>query len=237
MANPAQILNTANEIAYLAGLFNWQMTDGSYINPSGNITSFHIISNNPIPASQYINGAINLYNLISGVSTIDNNKGLFNTNIIANGLNERIVRKYTLNRVPYANYDQPVDLGVGSQRITFRVVFAGTMYLTALQNVVKSLFANNVSGLGTLIHPFYQTIENVLPIEFGITYNYESLNCVVCEIIFLTSDISHLDSSSLNVSKLSTINKWYIGTQNAITSMLGTVTTLKSLNNNLLNNV
>jgi hypothetical protein len=230
-------INTANQLAYLAGLFNWQMVDGSYINPNKQITSFHIVDNfgySQIPIEQYAQGAISAYNLIAGPSTVNPNKGLFNTNLLANGLRERIMRKYTLNRVPYANYDQPVDLGVGSQRITFSVVFAGTMYLTALTNLVQSLFANETPGLGTLIHPFYNRIENVLPIEFGITYNYESLNCVVCELVFLTSDITHLNASSVSLNTNSTINKWYTGIQNSILSIGGTISAVNAIGSNTL---
>ncbi len=227
-------LSQINELAYLSGIFNWQMSNGSYVNPNGSITSFHVLDNVLVPIEQYIDGAISAYNLITGPSTTDSNRNLFNTNLIANGLHERIIRKYTLNRVPYANYDQPVDLGVGSQRIVFNVVFAGTMYLTALINLVQALFTNTKPGLGQLIHPFYGQIKNVLPIEFGITYNYESLNCAVCELVFLTSDITHLSASSLSLNTLSNISKWYIGIQNSILSIGGTISALNAIGSNVL---
>lgn len=227
-------LSTINNLAYLSGIFDWQMTDGSYTNPNGQTTSFHIINNQQAPIEQYVQGAISAYNLIAGPSLIDPNQGLFNTNLIANGLHERIVRKYTLNRVPYANYDQPVDLGVGSQKITFNVVLAGTMYLTALTNLVQSLFINDISGLGILSHPFYGEINNVLPIEFGISYNFESLNCAICELVFLTSDITHLSASSISSSILSTIGKYYTGVSNSITSIGGTISAVNAIGSNTL---
>lgn len=233
MANPIAILNEANELAYLAGIFNWQMLDGSYTNPNQTTVSFHVIDTSQAPIEQYISGAINTFNLIAGNSATDPNKGLFNTQLTSNALRENITRKYTLNRVPFANYDQPVDLGTGSQRISFSVLFVGTMYQTAMHNVVQSLFDNSSSGLGVLNHPFYGSIQNVLPIEFNIVYNYEMLNCVICEIIFLTSDITHLNPSSLQAQTLvSEISQWYIGIQNAILSIGGTISAAKSLSSN-----
>jgi len=231
------VLNTANELAYLAGLFNWQVEAGSYENPDGRTTSFHVITGNDIPLLQYAKGAINTFNLLTGADKVDPNKGLFNTNIIATGLGEKIVRKYAINRVPYSNSDQPVDLGTGSQRIVFKVVFAGTMYMTAFTNVAVSLFGNKTSGLGILNHPFYGEIEGVLPVEMSSAYTSESLNCVVCEIVFMTSDISHLNPSALKESKMATAQKWYIGVQNAITSIAGTVSAAKSLASNVVNGV
>lgn len=238
MANLGTQVSVINEIAQLAGLFNWQMTNASFTpNGSNTTVSFHVITNSVVPAEQYIAGAVNTYNLISPFfgQAGDPNTGLFNTTLSASGLDETIIRKYTLNRVPYANYDQPVDLGVGSQRILFRVIFAGTQYLNAFQNTVQSLFgsANNGDGLGTLVHPFYGTIKNCLPIRITNRYNNNSLNCVISELEFITSNITHLTSSTLSVGILSTIGKYFIGTQNAITSLGGSLSAVKAFGNNI----
>lgn len=230
MATALSLLNAANELAYLSGIFNWQMSDAKYITPDNKSTvSFHVVDALQVPAEQYIAGAVNAYDLVAGISSKDPNIRLFNTQMIAGGIRESISRKYTLNRVPFANYDQPVDLGVGSQKIVFNVLFAGTMYQTAMRNFVQYLFDNSVPGLGTLIHPFYDKILNVLPIEFNTIYNYESLNCVVCEVTFLTSDISHLDPTSIKTSISSQVSKYYIGIQNTITSLGGTISAASRL--------
>lgn len=234
MANVLTPLSTINDIAALAGLFNWQMTNGSYKNPNGVNTSFHMVENLQAPIESYIAGAINTYNLISGGSNDDPNQGLFNTGLISDSLHEDIMRKYAFNRVPYANYDQPVDLGVGGQHIVFNVIFFGTMYFTAFTNMVQSLFANKKPGLGTLFHPFYGQINNVLPIRLRSNYESKSLNCVICELTFLTSDISHLLASSVTASLVSVISKYFIGTENAIGSIGGITSTIQALGKNTI---
>jgi hypothetical protein len=224
MSNPLAALSTIDELAYLTGLFDWQMENGSYTNPNTQTVAFHVITNQQIPGEQYIEGAINIYEMLGGsFGSKDPNTSLFNTQLTSNALQENVLRKHTLNRVPFANYDQPVDLGVGSQRLVFNVVFAGTMYQTAMRNVVQVMFNNQVQGLGTLHHPFYGKIKNVLPISFNTKYDYTQLNVVICELTFLTSDITHLMPNALQTSILAEIGFWFIGIQNAVTSIGGTL--------------
>jgi len=235
MASVLSFLNAANEVAYLSGLFNWQMNNASYTTPDGQTTiSFHVINNAQIPATQYVAGAINSFNLISSLVSKDTNVSLFNTQLSATKINETISRKYTINRIPYANYDQLVDLGVGVQRITFNVLFVGTMYQTAYNSFIQALFNNNGTELGSLEHPFYGTIENVLPIEVANSYSYDSLNCVMCDVTFVTSDITHISPSSVKSSIVNTIGTYYVGIQNSITSLNALTTTLKTFNNQLV---
>ena len=92
----------------------------------------------------------------------------------------------------------------------FNVIFAGTMYQTALQNFLQCAFGAD-SGVGTLQHPFYNKVMNVLPVKFSNSYTFESLNCVVCEVVFMTSDLSHLVASVNNESISQTIQKGFIG--------------------------
>lgn len=241
MANILNALSTIDEIAYLAGIFNWQMSDASFTNNQGQSCSFHVLANaaipgiGEIPLEQYIGGEINTYNLITGPgSGNDPNLKMFNTFLNINGLQENIKRKYTVNRIPFANYDQPVNLGVGGQTINFNVVFCGTLYQTAWRNFAQVLFTNNNFGLGTLNHPFYNEINNVLPIEISSVYDYKQLNCVILQVAFVTSDLSHL-SAGLSASAVltQTIQEWFIGTQNAITSIGGTISSVQSISSNI----
>lgn len=224
-------LNTLNEAAYLAGLFGWQMENASYINAGGKKVSFHVIENFGVPIGQYIAGEINTYNLINNAVSgpgSDSNLGLFNTEVSSTGLTESITRKYALNKIPLANFDQLVDLGFGSQTITFRVLFCGTQYLTAHLNFIQCLFSTSVlnNNLGTLLHPFYPAIQNVLPVSYRNTFNPQKMNCVVGEVVFLTSDASHLNPASLPSSLSSKISEWYIGVQNSITSIASTASAI-----------
>lgn len=231
--SPLAIISAANQAAFELGIFNWQMQDASYTNPNGTKVSFHVIADYGIPAAQYIEGEINAFNLIAstagGIPGIDPNKLLFNTTLSATSLREGIRRKYVLNRVPFANYDQPVDLGIGSQSMNFHVVFSGTMYQSAMHNLVQCLFNNQKSGLGTLTHPFYGTVNNVLPISFEINYENSRLNCIVCDIEFLTSDISHLSPSNVNNTLLTEISTWAIAIENTILSLGGTISAVNAL--------
>lgn len=240
------VLNNVNEIAYLSGVFNWQIENASYTNPSGNATcSFHVIQNAGIPFAQFISGAINTYTLVSGKNPInqiksafgqgvnsDPNTDLFNSVVTSGNLKETISRKWAINKVPFANYDQLVDMGTGTQEMIFNVIFAGTMYQTALQNFLQCAFGAD-SGVGTLQHPFYNKVMNVLPVKFSNSYTFESLNCVVCEVVFMTSDLSHLVASVNNESISQTIQKGFIGVQSAITSIGGTISTLKTFGSQL----
>lgn len=232
MSNPLAQLNAINDAAYLAGLFNWQMNNATYTNPNGSKISFMVINNQGAPIEQFIQGAINGFNLVTGASAGDANLGLFNTSLSTLNLDEEFTRKFVLNRVPFANYDQPVDLGWGTQRQNFVVIFAGTMYQTALLNFIQVITNNDVAGLGTLLHPFYQTINNVLPINCRTRYKSDSLNCVICEITFLTSDLTHLNPLNITTSIVSTISKWYIGIQNSVSSIGGTIAAGRALSNN-----
>jgi len=233
MANTLGIINTANELAYLTGLFNWQMLDATYTTPDNKKTvSFNIVNNLGnfnVPLAQYVSGAVNAYNLVSSALgvTSDPNQNLFNTQMTSTGIIESINRKYVLNKIPFANYDQPVDMGTGSQKITFRIIFCGTMYLTALRNFQQYIFDNSVGSLGTLQHPFYGKINNVLPIDCRTTYDYASLNFVLCEASFLTSDLTHLSPSLIKNNATQIISTWYTGIQNTITSLIGTISTAK----------
>ena len=238
MANLGTQLSTLNEVAQLAGLFDWQMTNASFTpNGSNNTVSFHVVNNAQIPAERYIQGEINTYDLITNEFSIggDPNIGLFNTTLSAASIDETILRKYTLNRVPYANYDQPVDLGVGSQKIVFRVIFVGTQYIQGYQNAIQSLFgsANSANGLGILQHPFYGKIKNCLPIRCSNRFDYMHMNCIWSELEFLTSNITHLTAGNLSEGILATISKYFIGTQNAITSLGGSLAAITAFGNNI----
>ena len=231
-------INTLDTIAYLAGLFEWPVADGSYTNPDGSTVSFHVINNFGIPIAQYIAGEVNTFNLINGAlgnpaGITDPNKALFNTQSTATNLNETIQRKYTVNRIPFANYDQPVDLGVGGQEMEFTVVMSGTMYQTAMQNIVQCLFNNSKPGLGTLQHPFYTAIKKVLPISLKTSYIAKNMNFVLVTITFITSDLSHLNPSALKNSLSSEISTWFIGLSNAILSIGGTISAIKTLPNQI----
>lgn len=236
--NPIATLNTINEAAFLAGIFDWNVGQASYTNPDGSTVSFHVIKDFGAPIEQYIAGEVNTFNLVNnalgnpaGIS--DPNIGLFNTQLTSTQLTETIQRKYTVNRIPYANYDQPVDLGMGGQEMNFTVLFAGTMYQTAMLNIIQCLFNNTIAGLGTLVHPFYQKVMRVLPVTFRMAYTYQSLNFVLCNITFVTSDLSHLNPSALKNNLAAEIGQWYIGIQNAILSMGGTVAALNSTINQI----
>ena len=227
------VINTANEIAYLAGIFNWQIEGGSYTNPNSTATvSFHVINNFGIPIGQYLAGAVNTFNLITDTLGVnkqkDPNLNLFNTQIVSGNIKENITRKYAVNRIPFANYDQLVDLGTGNQKMSIGIIFSGTMYKTAYQNFIQCAFGSE-SGLGTLNHPFYKKVLNVLPIEFTTTFSYETLSCVICELTVLTSDLTHLVPNAQSEGTLATIQKYYIGAQNAITSIGGTISSAKAL--------
>ena len=238
MASELSILNSANELAYLSGLFNWQIDDAKYTTPSGNTISFNIISSSKYPIAQYLQGAINTFNLATskaGVSFSDDpNVGLFNTTMSSSSINESITRKYVLYQVPFANYDIPTDLGVGGQEIKFNIIFTGTMYLTAFNNFVQYIFDNSIAGLGSLTHPVYNKINNVLPIKITNEYKFDKLNCVVVEIMFITSDITHLDPNSITNNILQEISTYYVGTQNAITSLAGIINTIPTLGNQII---
>lgn len=241
MASALGIVNTANEISYLAGIFNWDVQDAKYTTPDGALTvSFNIvttIAGSQIPLSQYANGAINAVNLVgelAGVKQKDPNTGLFNTQMSSTDIKEGITRKYMLNRVPFANYDQLVDMGMGSQKITFKVIFCGTMYQTALRNFENAIFKNSQNTttsikLGTLQHPFYGQIKNVLCTSCNTVYEYSSLNYVICEVTFLTSDLTHLDPNLIKTNWQQTIGKYYVGTQNSIASITGTISSAQTL--------
>lgn len=231
MASALSFLNSVNEIAFLSGIFDWEMSDGKYTTPDKSLTvSFHIVTiGSSVPITQYIQGAINTFSL-SDVA--DPNQGLFNTQSATSQIRESIARKYAINRVPFSNADQLVDIGTGSQRMTFNVLFAGTMYQTAMRNFIQAIFntstASTGSTLGTLQHPFYNTINNVLPIKFDTVYEHTSLNFVACEITFLTSDLTHLSPAQLSLSPAQIISSAYTGTQAALTAINTTITTLQS---------
>lgn len=232
MTNPVAFLSNADEVAYLSGIFNWEMSNGSYIPPSGTLgiakpVSFHVVNNLQIPVEQYAAGAVNTFNLLTPTGA-DPNAKLFNTLLSTESIREGIQRKYVINRIPFANYDQPVDLGTGGQRIVFNVIIAGTQYLTAMKNLVQAIFNNSQSGLGTLIHPIYNKITNVLPIEFNPMYEATKLNCVICQMVFQTSDLKHL-APSLTPNPTAILQEAFIATQNTVTSLAGTVAAAQTL--------
>lgn len=223
-------LNTANEVAYLAGLFNWEMVDSKFTNADGTTVSFSVISKSPIPLAQFIQGEINTFELLTnGAFSKDPNKFLFNTFLTTKELRENLNVKYAINRIPYANYDQLVPLGTGGQRLSFDIVICGTMYLTGFSNIMQVLYTNTKGGLGVLQHPFYGTIKNVMPLEPTMAYRANSLNCIVMTLNFQTSDATHL-AKNLPVSILATISKWFIGTENALSSIQATIGGAKALN-------
>lgn len=232
MISPLSALSDLNTVAYLSGLFNWQIENASYTNPDGSTVSFHVLNNVQIPIERYVEGAINTFNLVGYDLTSSNNSnpntGLFNTFLTAENSREEIGRKYVRNKIPYANYDILGDLGVGGQTIAMDVIFCGTMYLQAMLNIIQVLFNNKKSGNGILNHPFYNEIKNVLPLSMAIRYTATELNCVRCQLTFATSNIDHLNPANNKLNILSEIGKWYIGVQNAITSIAGIVSVLET---------
>jgi hypothetical protein len=223
-----------NEIARLSGLFNQQVTNGSYTNPNGNTVSFHVLDNQKVPLESYVAGEIDTYNLFNGASAKDGNRGLYNTTLAQQMIDETIERKVQIVRVPYANYDIIVDCGTGSQLLVFTVVFCGTMYQTAWHNLIAVLFDNKKKGNGILTHPFVGEIKDVLPIKVSNAYTYEALNCISHKITFCTSNIKHLVSDIFTDSKLSEIGKYYSGIQSGIKSIFGLRSALKGLKNDIL---
>jgi hypothetical protein len=227
MASALSALNTINDLAYLAGLFNWQMENASYISADGQQqVSFHVVSGLQAPIEQYLSGAINTFDLVAGTSKTDPNLRLFNTQLISGNLRESITRKFAINRIPFSNYDQLVDLGSGTQRIVFNFIFAGTMYQTAMRNFEQVIFSPN---LGTLVHPFYDNIYNVLPVEFDNVYNFDSLNCITGQVVFQTSDLSHLSPALIKTDITSEIGKWFVGVEDSISAMAGAIQEGKGL--------
>lgn len=234
MASELSLLNAINEIAYESGAFDWQMFDSSYTNPDGVNVSFTIVSNQTFPIERYLDGVINTYKLLTGGATIDGdaNSELFNTVLSTLALNGTVKRKYAVNKIPFANYDIIADQGVGGQRLTFKVIFTGTMYLTAYINFMQVLWVAKRNGLGILNHPFYGEINNVLPIEVNEVYEASKLNSIILDVVFLTSDITHL-VNNIPTTNLAEISKWFIGVENAITSISGTLLAGEALTNNL----
>lgn len=229
-------INTANTIAELAGLFNVQMVNGSYTNPNQQTVSFHIVTQNQVPIAEYLSGLINGFNFMNGAiggASIDPNEFLFNTALTATGLNETVMRKHTINRIPYANYDMPVDLGIGGQRINFNIAFTGTMYQTAFQNFIQALYSNSTPGLGTLTHPFYGTINNVLPLSITGAYESTKMNYILLTVPFQTSDINHLYPNTNINSILAEIGRYYIGIQNSVSSIGGIISGGQAIGSNL----
>lgn len=238
MAAPLATLNTANQIAYLSGLFNWEMSDGKFTNALDKTVSFSIISKSQIPIEQFIQGEINTFELLTNgaFNGGDPNKFLFNTALSTTALREEITRKHARFRVPFANYDQLVSQGVGGQVIKFDLCFTGTMYQTAYHNFIQVIFNEKTSALGILDHPFYGKIQRVLPISLGNAYKADSLNTILCDVTFLTSDITHL-YGNIQTSLLSTISKWFIGLENAFNSLGATAAAAKALGGGFRNKI
>lgn len=236
------LLNSANNLAELAGINNQQVDNATYINANGKKVSFHVLPLGGIPAGRYIQGAVNTYDLLKPKPKNDPtqpppdpNLNLYQTKLTAVGINESIERKVIKNKIPYTNYDQIVDLGISGQTIVINAMFYGIQYQQAYKNLINILFDNSISGLGILMHPFYGKIENVLPVKVGNSFVNENLNCLTLELTFLTTDIKHLFPTVLKESKLATIGKYYSGIQNAVTSTMGLISAVKSLINNTIN--
>lgn len=237
-------LNSINEIANLAGIFNWQMDNARYVNPDNSTVSFQVLGVTGTGLDQYAQGLISTFNLANnvtnnalndalGLSHNDPNTGLFNTTLSTLGIDEDIKRKVGINEVPFANYTQLTDQGIGGQKIVFNVIFAGTMYMTAFLNFMICLFSNKISGLGTLYHPLYGKIDNVIPIKIGNKYSFDKRNCIMLEVYFHTSDISHLNPLAITSSLTSEINKWYVGTQTALFAIQNITSSITSLQQNI----
>lgn len=244
MPNLNSGLNSANSLTALAGANGQQIDNATYINPNGNKVSFHVLPTAGVPAGRYLAGAVSSYNLIKPTAKNDPTKpppdpnlDLYQTKLTATSIAENIERKVIKNRIPYTNYDQIVDIGIAGQTIVLNAMFYGTQYQQGFKNLVNILFDNSTSGLGTLMHPFYGKIENVLPIKVGNTYSENYLNCIIVELTFLTTDIKHLFPKVTKESKLKTIAKFYQGIQNAVTSTMGLIASVKSLINNTISGI
>ena len=231
------VLNQLNEAAYLAGLFDVQVSNGAWKQLLTNGTTvsttyFHVLNPIPAPIGAYASGAINTYNLIAGKKT--DNSGLFNTGVAMTALQETISRYYNANNVPYANYRQLGDVGINGMDIALSVVLSGTMYQTAYYNLIKVLFDNsgNYAALGTLTHPFYGDIKNVLPIECKVRYISGSLNCIMLDLLFLTQDINHITKSNFKLDLQQEIGAWFIGIEDGLLGIGGAIASLQSLLSN-----
>jgi hypothetical protein len=233
-------ISTLNDIAELSGLLNWEINDAKFKNPDGSIVSFYVLNRVKYPIARYLNGGINAFNLVNGLffnkNQKDPNQTLFNTNLGVSMIKESCKRKYSIREVPYANYDQLVNLGMSGQLITFKVVFAGTQYLTAYLNVIQNLFGYSSSNndLGTLYHPFYNEIKGVLPLAWSNEFVYDTLNFVAVDITFRTSNILHLSPQSLNQGLREQIALAYIAIENSLLSIGAMVDALKGLSHNII---
>ena len=231
------VLNQLNEAAYLAGLFDVQVSNGAWkqIDINGTTVSttyFHVLNPIPAPIGAYASGALNTYNLLAGNKT--DNKQLFNTGVAMTALQETITRFYNSNPVPYANYRQLGDVGIGGMDIAMTIVLSGTMYQTAYYNLIKVLFDNsgNYATLGTLTHPFYNDIQNVLPVQCNVRYISGTLNFIMLDLLFLTEDINHLTKSNYKLDIQQEIGAWFIGIEDGLLGIGGAIAALQSLLSN-----
>lgn len=233
--------SSLSQIAYLAGVFNWQVSDASYTPPGSKMpVSFHIVNNiTGTNLENYFQGAINTYNLISNTfsnknSNADPNLNLYNTKMQATSATHIFEKKLVINRIPYANRDQIVPMGCGGENITFNVIFAGTMYQTAFLNFIQAVLQDNLGSgsLGTLNHPFFGNISNVTASSGQYVFENARMQCIILNIVFRTSDLSHLKPNIVQTSTQQTINKYYTGVTTAVSSISSTITNLKTLKTN-----
>lgn len=248
--NPIGITNKINTIAKYAGLLGCQVQESKYQNYNGNKISLYVL--NPLP-NQYdiysplfnqAQGAIDAYKLVSnlinkGQLGQDPNQNLFGTFLAGIKVKEKLQRKFAINKVPYANYDQIIPMGTGGQQITMTVAYGGLDFEQGFLNIIQTLMQdsnldtpkgnNKLSrGLGILWHPFYGQINNVLPIEIDNVYSSERANFVIADITFVTQDSSHLIVGNSQRSMQEKIAYYFQATEASIFGLITGATVIKN---------
>jgi hypothetical protein len=249
--NPLSLVSRVNTLAKYAGLLGCQVQEAKYQNYNGNTVSLFILNKLPnkfgidSPLFNNAESAIDAYKLVSSLinknqTNQDPNQNLFGTFCAGIKVKEKLQRKFAINKVPYANYDQIIPMGTGGQQITLTVAYGGLNFQQGFLNTVQTLMMENnlntpkgnnnlIKGLGILQHPFYGEIKNVLPIEVDNVYTSERANFVLADITFITTDSSHLIAGNNKKSKQEEIAYWYQATQRSILGIIGAVDILKTV--------
>lgn len=229
------LLNQAEQAALLSGILGVSLQNGTYKNGTGKTTTFFLSDiASQIPAANYINGAISTYSMAKSLlsNEPDGNTRLFNTIVTSGKIAETFRRKGHREEIPFQNYDIPINGGIGGQDIVFSLVFTGTQYLKAYYNAIEVLFDASDTGLGTLTHPFYGVINNCLPRRVAGIYEAEKLNCIVFDVIFETSDISHLNNPTNTSASIGTdIAEGFMLAQQAAFAITSAISNIKGLIN------
>ena len=201
MADTLAVISQLDNAALLSGIFNVNLENAKFTNSAQKTTYFYVQNiSSSIPAANYIAGLIATYEMAKSVTTSGisdvSNKNLFNTTVTTNRIAETFVRKGIRQPIPFQNYDIPINAGTGGQDLVFTVIFCGTQYMKAFYSAMEVLFDPTAQDLGTLVHPFYGTINNCLPRRVASVYESSKLNCVCFDLLIETSDIKHLTNNN-----------------------------------------